>query len=650
VSPLRSRKAEAGPTNGNGKANGRRAAAPRRPSADDLWLFGEGRHHRLWEVLGAHHDPAAGGTTFAVWAPAARAVSVVGGWTYWSEPLPLERLDGSGVWWGFAPGVEPGELYKFEVVEVDGTVRRRVDPYGRFGEHTGGMASIVHASTFEWSDQAWMAARAGRDPLAERTSIYEVHLGSWRRTLDGRPLDYRDLATQLADHVAELGFTHVELLPIAEHPYEPSWGYQVSGYYAPTSRYGSPDDFRWFVDHLHQRGIGVIVDWVPAHFPKDDWALARFDGTPLYEHADPRRAEHPDWGTLEFDHTKPEVRNFLVANALYWLQELHVDGLRVDAVASMLYLDYSRRPGEWTPNAHGGNQDLDAVAFLQELNTVVHGECPGVVTIAEESTAWDGVTRPVHHGGLGFTHKWNMGWMHDTLAYWQTDPLYRRWHHNQVTFGLAYAWAEHFVLPLSHDEVVHLKRPLFGKMPGALEDEHFANLRALYAWMWAHPGRQLFFMGGELGERNEWSHERSINWDLLLDERHRGIQSLVSELNAVQAAHPALFASDDDPSAFRWLEVDDHLRSMFAFQRTEPAGDGVVVCVANLSGVPHHGYRVGLARPGRWRAALTTDDERFGGHGGWDQPVEAEPVPWQGCDHSAVVTMPQLSVLYLVPD
>ena len=446
-----------------------------------------------------------------------------------------------------------------------------------------------------------------------------------------------------------LGFTHVELMPVAEHPYEPSWGYQVTGYYAPTSRFGDPDDFRWFVDHLHQRGVGVIVDWVPAHFPKDEWALVRFDGGPLYEHADPRRAEHPDWGTLEFDHSRPEVRGFLIANALYWLGELHVDGLRVDAVASMLYLDYSRGAGEWSPNTRGGHEDLDAVAFLQALNTVVHRVHPGVLTIAEESTVWDGVSRPVDAGGLGFTHKWNMGWMHDTLAYWAVDPLYRRWHHHQLTFGLTYAWAEHFVLPLSHDEVVHLKRSLLGKAPGGSDDDRFANLRALYAWMWAHPGRPLLFMGGELADPQEWSHDRGLDWGLLEDPRHAGVRDLIATLNRLHAAHPALHAGASDPTSFAWLDADDAEQSTLAFERHEPGGADLVVCVANLAGRARHGYRLGLARGGRWRAALTTDDAAFGGHGGWTSDVLAEAEPWHGRPHSVALTLPALSVTYLVP-
>jgi 1,4-alpha-glucan branching enzyme len=627
-------------------------STPVLPTADDLWLFGEGRHERLWEVLGAHPASVDGRdvTSFAVWAPGARSVHVVGEWNGWSgHAHPLERLEGSGVWGGVVEGIGPRTPYKYEVVGRDGVLHQRTDPMAQFAEHDGGMASIVFASSHRWGDDAWMAARPTLDPVTACLSIYEVHLGSWRRGEDDRVLSYRELAPLLADHVAACGFTHVELMPVAEHPYEPSWGYQVTGYYAPTSRFGDPDDFRWFVDHLHQRGIGVIVDWVPAHFPKDEWALARFDGGPLYEHADPRRAEHPDWGTLEFDHSRPEVRGFLLANALYWLGELHVDGLRVDAVASMLYLDYSRGHGQWVPNAQGGREDLDAVSFLQELNTVVHRVDPGVLTIAEESTAWPGVSRPVDQGGLGFTHKWNMGWMHDTLDYWAFDPVYRRWHHNELTFGFTYAWAEHFVLPLSHDEVVHLKRSLLGKMPGGSDEDRFANLRSLYAWMWAHPGRPLMFMGGELADPREWSHDRGLDWDLLDDPRHAGVLELVGALNRLYAAHPALHARESDGSAFSWLDVDDADHSTLAFERRDPASGDVVVCVANLAGIARHGYRVGLPSGGAWGAALTTDDTRFGGFGGWHSDATAEDVPWHGREHSLVLTLPPLSVTYLVP-
>jgi len=611
----------------------------------------EGRHERLWEVLGAHPCELDGvaGTAFAVWAPNARQVWVVGEWTGWQAGHhPLERLDPGGVWSGFVPGVGSHTLYKYEIDGADGRRVQRIDPMAQFSEHSGGMSSITFESRHEWGDQAWMAGRAERDNLRDRMSIYEMHLGSWRRHADGTFLTYRELAPQLADHLCSLGFTHVELMPPAEHPYEPSWGYQVTGFFAPTSRFGDPDDFRWFVDHLHQRGIGVIIDWVPAHFPKDDWGMARFDGATLYEHANPQRAEHPDWGTLEFDHGRNEVRNFLVANALYWLGEMHVDGLRVDAVASMLYLDYSREHGQWSPNVHGGNADLEAISFLQELNTTVHRVHPGVMTIAEESTAWGGVSQPVYAGGLGFTHKWNMGWMHDTLEYWSKDPLWRPYHHNQLTFGLTYAWSEHFVLPLSHDEVVHLKRPLLGKMPGG-DDERFANLRALYAWMWAHPGKQLLFMGAEIAEHREWSHDRGLDWGLMGDHRHAGMAELIRQLNQVQAEHPALHVGDEDPAGFSWLDVDSPDHSTLAFERSMPGGDDVVVCVANLSGIARHGYRLGLRQGGRWRAALTTDDRAFGGHGGWDSDLEADAEPWHHRSHSCLLTLPPLSVTYLVP-
>jgi 1,4-alpha-glucan branching enzyme len=621
------------------------------PTELDLHLLREGTHRRLWEVLGSHVTEVADarGTAFAVWAPAARQVAVTGPWNGWDvHGRPLQRLDG-GVWAGFVAGVGSRTPYKYAVTGADGATRLHADPMATFAEHDGGKASIVFASEHEWGDGDWMAARPARDHVRGPLSTYEVHLGSWRRHESGRPLAYREVAPLLADHVLDLGFTHVELMPVAEHPYEPSWGYQVTGFYAPTSRFGDPDDFRWFVDHLHQRGVGVIVDWVAAHFPRDEGALARFDGGPLYEHDDPRRAEHPDWGTLVFDHSRPEVRSFLIANALYWLGELHVDGLRVDAVASMLYLDYSRGEGEWEPNRHGGNEDLEVVAFLQELNTVVHAEQPGVVTIAEESTAWPGVSRPVHAGGLGFTHKWNMGWMHDTLDYWSTEPRDRPARHERLTFGLTYAWAEHFVLPLSHDEVVHLKKPLLGKMPGPTDDERFADLRALYAWMWAHPGKQLVFMGAELGDPREWSHDRGLDWSLLDDPRRAGLCRLLRDLNAAQAAHPALVVSDGDADGFAWLAADDAAHATFAFERRSPADGDLVVCIANLEGLHTEGYRVGLARPGAWRTLLATDDACYGGSGGVPPTLEAEPVAWQGRAHSGVVTIPPRTVAYLVP-
>ena len=618
------------------------------PTSFDLHLFGQGKHERLWDVLGAH--VVDGGTRFAVWAPNAREVSVVGEFNGWDRgACRLDRCD-AGVWTGLVSGIGSRTPYKYAITGADGRTIERADPMAQFAEHSGGMASIVFESQHEWQDADWMASRDERDFVRDRLSIYEVHLGSWRRHPDGRKLSYRELAPALADHATALGFTHVELMPIAEHPYEPSWGYQVTGFYAPTSRFGDPDDFRWFVDHLHQRGLGVIVDWVPAHFPRDDHALARYDGTPLYEHADPQRGHHPDWGTLVFDHGRSEVRGFLIANALYWLGELHLDGLRVDAVASMLYRDYSRSKGQWTPNVHGGNEDLEAVSFLQEMNTTVHRVHPGVLTIAEESTAWDGVSRPVHSGGLGFTHKWNMGWMHDTLDYWSTDPYYRSWHHNQLTFGLTYAWAEHFVLPLSHDEVVHLKRPLLGKMPGQGDHERFANLRALYTWMWAHPGKQLLFMGGELADPQEWSHDRGLDWGLVAQDRHAGVLRLIGDLNAIQEHHPVMHAGDGDPAGFSWLAVDDRDRSTLAFERLVPGTDDVLVCVANLQGVHQYEYRVGLRQPGRWRGLITSDDARYGGSGSWVPHLEPEPVPWQGRPYSATITIPPLTVLYLIPD
>jgi 1,4-alpha-glucan branching enzyme len=618
------------------------------PSSFDLHLFGQGKHERLWDVLGAH--VVEGGTRFAVWAPHARGVSVVGEFNGWDrEACRLERCD-AGVWTGLVRDVGSRTPYKYAIQGADGRTIERADPMAQFAEHSGGMASIVFDSQHEWHDDEWMARRGEYDGIRGRMSIYEVHLGSWRRHPDGRVLSYRELAPALAEHACNMGFTHVELMPIAEHPYEPSWGYQVTGFYAPTSRFGDPDDFRWFVDHLHQQGLGVIVDWVPAHFPRDDHALARYDGTPLYEYADPQRGQHPDWGTLVFDHGKAEVRGFLIANALYWLGELHLDGLRVDAVASMLYRDYSRGHGQWTPNVHGGNEDLEAVSFLQELNTTVHRVHPGVLTIAEESTAWDGVSRPVHAGGLGFTHKWNMGWMHDTLDYWETDPYYRSWHHNQLTFGLTYAWAEHFVLPLSHDEVVHLKRPLLGKMPGTDDHERFANLRALYTWMWAHPGKQLLFMGAELADVREWSHDRGLDWSLADQERHAGVLRLIADLNAIQAHHPVLHVADADPAGFEWLVVDDHERSTLAFERLIPGTDDVVICLANLQGLHQQDYRIGLRRPGRWRGLVTSDDARYHGSGSWVPHLEAEEVPWHHRPYSATITIPPLTCLYLIPD
>ena len=623
----------------------------------DLHLIGEGRHERLWTVLGARVTTHQGvsGTAFSVWAPAARAVRVVGDWNGWDGRVhPMRTLGSSGVWELFVPGVGPGQRYKYEIIGADGRLRLKADPLATRAEMPPANASVVHSSSYSWGDSEWMSARGERRPFDERMSVYEVHLGSWRRHPGGGYHSYEELGDGLADHVSDLGFTHVELLPPTEHPYAPSWGYQVTSYFAPTARHGGPDGFRALVDKLHQRGIGVIVDWVPAHFPRDDWALARFDGTALYEHADPRQGEHPDWGTLVFNFGRNEVRNFLIASARYWLEEMHVDGLRVDAVASMLYLDYSRREGEWVPNAHGGRENLEAISFMQEMNTLVHRDFPGVITVAEESTAWGGVSRPVDVGGLGFSQKWNMGWMHDTLEYFGHEPVHRRWHHDLLTFGFTYAWSENYVLPLSHDEVVHLKGSLLGKMPGD-RWQRFANLRCLYAWMWAHPGKQLLFMGAELAQEREWSHDGEIDWYLLSDPLHAGVRDLVRELNRVDAAHPALWAVDTTPDGFRWVVGDDRDHSVLSFLRVDPSGSAagggepVVACIANLTPVPRHGYRIGLPRGGRWVDVLNTDDARWGGSGLVQPDVVCDGTPWQGQPDSAVLTLPPLAVRYLAP-
>jgi len=645
----------------------------------DLHLFGEGRHRRLWEVLGAHvrvHDGLSG-VSFAVWAPNARAVRVVGDWNDWDGRIhPMRSLGASGVWELFVPGVAAGARYKYELVTAEGRLVLKADPMAMATEAPPATASVVAPpSRHEWGDGAWMAARAESDLLAGPLSVYEVHLGSWRHVDDGaggtRPLDYRELAEQLPAYVASLGFTHVELMPVAEHPFSGSWGYQVSGYYAPTARFGTPDDFRALVDALHRAGIGVIVDWVPAHFPRDEFALAHFDGTALYEHEDPRRGAQPDWGTLVFNFGRNEVRNFLVANALYWIEQFHVDGLRVDAVASMLYLDYSRRAGEWLPNVHGGRENLEAVAFLREVNEAVFAAHPGATVIAEESTAWPGVSRPTYLGGLGFGFKWNMGWMHDTLEYFSTDPLYRAYRQGELTFGLLYAWSENFVLPLSHDEVVHGKGSLLAKMPGD-RWQQLANLRALYAWMWAHPGKQMLFMGGELGMEREWDHDRQLDW-WVLDQwaDHARLSAFVAELNTLSRRLPALWEEDFSPQGFEWIDASDAAHSILSFLRRRrlsvpaaaqsadgvtwpvgppPSPEGSVVCVANLTPVPHLGYRVGLPGPGRWVELLNSDAAEWGGSGmGNLGAVEAAPTPWHGQPYSAEMVLPPLAVLWFTP-
>ncbi|GLX01740.1 1,4-alpha-glucan branching protein GlgB [Microtetraspora sp. NBRC 16547] len=610
----------------------------------DLHLISEGRHERLWEVLGArvlrHEDTD--GTAFAVWAPNALGVRVIGDFNRWDGTgHPMRSLGRSGVWELFIPEVGPGTRYKFAILGIDGVWREKADPMARHTEVPPATASIVEQSEYAWRDDAWLAERAGRDAVAEPMSVYEMHLGSWRPGLS-----YRDLATELVAYVKEMGFTHVEFMPVAEHPFGGSWGYQVTSYYAPTSRFGAPDDFRHLVDELHRAGIGVIVDWVPAHFPMDEWALARFDGTPLYEHADPSRGEHPDWGTYVFDFGRHEVRNFLVANAVYWLREFHVDGLRVDAVASMLYLDYSRREGEWTPNVYGGRENLDAIEFLKEMNTVSYREVPGIVTIAEESTAWPGVSQPVHLGGLGFGFKWNMGWMHDTLAYLKHEPIFRQYHHHQMTFSLMYAYSENFVLPLSHDEVVHMKGSLLGKMPGD-EWQRFANLRALYGFMWAHPGKQLLFMGGEFGQGSEWSESRGLDWWVLDFDFHQGVQRLVRDLNRTYRETPALYALDSDPDGFQWIDADDAQGNVFSFLRYDGSGSALA-CVANFSGAPHDDYRLGLPAAGRWEEVVNTDAYDYAGSGvGNMGAVEAVEEPHHGLPCSARLRVPPLATIWL---
>jgi 1,4-alpha-glucan branching enzyme len=626
----------------------------------DLHLIGEGRHERIYELLGSHpreHEGIAG-AAFAVWAPSARAVSVVGDFNSWDGRLHAMRsLGSSGVWELFLPDAAPGARYKYEILTQARELLLKADPYAQETERPPQTASVIHRRRHVWApaEEEWLARRRDSPPWERPVSIYEVHLGSWRRdpAAPERPLSYLELADELGAYAADMGFTHVELLPVMAHPFEGSWGYQVTGYYAPTPRYGSPDELRCFLERMHAHGIGVILDWVPAHFPRDAWALARFDGTALYEHADPRRGAHPDWGTLVFNLGRHEVRNFLIANALFWLREYHADGLRVDAVASMLYLDYSRRAGEWVPNEFGGREDLDAVSFLKELNELVHAREPGIISAAEESTAWPGVSRPVYLGGLGFGFKWNMGWMHDTLGYFQQDPVYRRYHHHELTFSLLYAFSENYILPLSHDEVVHGKGSLYQKMAGD-HWQKLANLRALYAYMWAHPGKKLLFMGGELAQQGEWDHERSLDWQALERPDHAGVQSLVRDLNRAYRAEPALWEVDFEPAGFQWLEAGDADNNVIAFVRRSRAAGGPareLVCIANLSPVVRNGYRLGLPRGGRWRELLNTDSSLYGGSdvgnlGG----VTGEPLPWHGQQHSAPLTLPPLGALWLVPD
>ncbi|MER5495451.1 1,4-alpha-glucan branching enzyme [Streptomyces sp. NPDC002490] len=624
----------------------------------DLHLIAEGRHEELWTALGSRVLTHRGvsGTRFAVWAPHARGVRITASFNGWSGTAhPMRSLGSSGVWELFVPGVGEGELYKYEIARPDGSLTQRADPMARHTEVPPATASVVHVSRYRWQDADWLARRGERPVHEAPFSVYEVHLPSWRPGLT-----YRQLADQLPAYVGELGFTHVELMPMAEHPFGGSWGYQVTGFYAPTSRMGSPDDFKHLVDALHRAGIGVLMDWVPAHFPRDAWALAEFDGRPLYEHPDPDRAAHPDWGTLEFDYGRREVRNFLVANAVYWCEEFHIDGLRVDAVASMLYLDYSREYGRWTPNQYGGRENLDAVAFLQELNATVYRRVPGVVTIAEESTAWDGVTRPTDRvgaggfGGLGFGLKWNMGWMHDSLGYVAHEPVHRKYHHHEMTFSMVYAYSENYVLPISHDEVVHGKRALVSKMPGDWWQQR-AGHRAYLGFMWAHPGKQLLFMGQEFAQGAEWSEAHGPDWWLLdpsyaAEPDHRGVRDLVRELNRVYRDAPALWQRDTDPAGFAWVAGDAAEDNVFAFLRFDADG-APLLAVSHFSPVVRRDYRLGVPDSvPAWQEALNTDAVRYGGSGvGNPSPVRAEPVPAHGRATSVVLTLPPLATVWLRP-
>lgn len=613
----------------------------------DLHLIIEGRHEELWRVLGAHHRDAWGaggterGTAFAVWAPRATAVRVLGDFNRWDGASHAMRsMGGSGVWELFVPDLAPGAAYKFEIRTRRGDWVQHADPMAAYAEVAPATASVVFESTYDWQDGEWMSRRAVTDPHRSPMSIYELHLGSWR---PGK--GYRDIADELIEYVQWLGYTHVEFLPLAEHPFGGSWGYQVTGYYAATSRFGDPDDLRYLIDRLHRAGIGVIMDWVPGHFPKDAWALARFDGDPLYEHPDPRLGEQKEWGTYVFDYGNPRVRNFLVANALFWLEEFHVDGLRVDAVASMLYLDYSREDGEWLPNVHGGREYLEAISFLQETTATAYKRNPGVVIIAEESTSWAGVTAPTSSGGLGFGYKWNMGWMHDTLQYIQKDPMYRSYHHHDLTFSFLYAFSEHFILPISHDEVVHGKGSLLRKMPGDHWQQR-ANLRAYLAYMWAHPGKQLLFMGQEFGQLSEWSEERGLDWWMLDQPTHHQLAEFVGALNRTYRATPALWDLDDDSAGFEWVEGGAAAANVIAFLRYD-RDRRPLLCIVNFAGHPHDGFRLGLPSTGRWVEVLNSDATEYGGSGvGNLGAVDAVAEPWAGRPASAAFTLPPLAAVW----
>ncbi len=618
----------------------------------DIHLFAEGTHRTLWRVMGAHPKRVddTDGVAFAVWAPNARRVSVVGDFCHWDgRHYQMRSLGNSGIFEIFVPGIAPGAIYKYEIKTADGLLRLKADPYAYACELPPSTGSVVAASHHHWDDDEWMSRRAQSDAVHEPMSIYEVHLGSWSRLPEesDRPLTYREHAGALVEHVKNLGFTHIELLPVAEHPFAGSWGYQVTAYYAPTSRYGTPDDFRYLVDMCHQNGIGVLVDWVPAHFPRDDFALRRFDGTALYEHEDKRRGEHPDWGTLIFNYGRNEVRNFLIANALFWLQEYHVDGLRVDAVASMLYLDYSREAGQWVPNEYGGRENLEAVSFVKTLNEIIEAECPGCFAVAEESTAWGGVSKPVREGGLGFKFKWNMGWMHDTLEYFGREPVHRRYHQDQLTFAMLYEYTERFIMPLSHDEVVHGKGSLLGKMPGDAWQK-FANLRTLLAYQYTRPGKVLLFMGTELAPDSEWNHDKSLDWHLAGDPPRAGLQRFLTELNDYYRRSPSLWRLDDSPEGFQWIDCSDHDNSVMSFARSD--GVSHVLVAFNLTPVPREGYRIGAPEAGEYVTVLCSDDPMYGGSE-FEVPrvFQTDSEPLHGHAQSLELRLPPLGALVLEP-
>jgi 1,4-alpha-glucan branching enzyme len=615
----------------------------------DEYLLGEGTHRRLWQVLGAHVITHQGveGTHFAVWAPNAQRVSVVGDFNIWDgRRHPMRRRGATGVWEIFVPGLGEGATYKYEIRGPHGEIGPlKADPVGFGSEHPPANASVVRKISGGFDDADWMATRAARQTIDAPISVYEVHLGSWRRAPGDRMLSYVELADQLVNYAKDMGFTHIELLPVSEYPFDGSWGYQPVGMFAPTIRHGTPAEFRAFVDAAHRNGLGILLDWVPGHFPTDPHGLGRFDGTALYEHQDPREGFHQDWNTLIYNYGRTEVRNYLISNALYWLEEYHLDGLRVDAVASMLYRDYSRKDGEWIPNRDGGRENYEAISLMRDMNRIAYGEVPGIMTVAEESTAFPGVSRPVDHGGLGFGFKWNMGWMNDTLSYMHLDPIYRQYHHHKMTFGLHYAWSENYILPISHDEVVHGKGSMLDKMPGD-GDEKFANLRAYYGFMWAHPGKKLLFMGQEFAQGREWNHNQSLDWHLLDIAEHRGVQSLVRDLNHLYRDTPALHLNDTRPEGFLWLESNDAQASVYAWVRKGGPDDPMVVAVMNMTPVERR-YRLGFPAAGRWEEMLNTDAAPYGGRNRGNMGgVATEAEPWHGQAQSALVTLPPLSALW----